>query len=81
MVAKYSSKDWHSELLNKILKLPRIKNILENIQKSSPEFLILCTVDEDIEGAVASEEEVADRDHDAQAGDPDWRQEGTYNID
>ena len=39
-----------------------------HIETSSPEFFILGTVDEDVAGAVAGEEEVAERDHDAEVG-------------
>ena len=47
-----------------------LPNVFDCLNTSSPELVILGTVDEDVEGAVAGEEEVADSHHDAQAGDP-----------
>ena len=45
----------------------------EYVSASCPELVILGTVDEDVAGGVAGEEEVAGRDQDAQAGNPGGR--------
>ena len=45
----------------------------EYVSTSCPELVILGTVDEDVAGGVAGEEEVAGRDQDAQAGNPGGR--------
>ena len=60
--------------------LPAVYNIFHSVQDFQPKLVVLGTVDEDVDGAVAGEEEVADRDHDAQAGNPHDCQLQILNI-
>ena len=61
-----------SSLIVKEFDLPSFECWFISVQTSSPELGILCTIDEDIDGAVTREEKVAHWDHDAEEWNPGW---------